>query len=79
MAKRSRSGKWPADEAVWDRVTVEYYDLMSPEMERFPEMLAKVSEGAQVPLVFVGDDLLSSGGKVSVPAIAKHLSSLLPG
>ena len=57
-----------------DRVTVEYYDLMSPEMERFPEALAKVSEGAQVPLVFVGDNLLSSGGKVSVPAIAKHIA-----
>ena len=61
-----------------DRVTVEYYDLMSADMDRFPEVLAKVSAGAQVPLVIVGDDLLSSGGKVSVPAIAKHLSSLLP-
>ena len=60
-----------------DRVSVEYYDLMSPEMERFPEVLAKVGEGAQVPLVFIGDEMLSAGAKVSVPAIAKHINSLL--
>lgn len=60
-----------------DRVTVEYYDLMSPDMDRFPEVLAKVSAGAQVPLVFVGEELLSSGGKLSVPEIAKRISSIL--
>lgn len=58
-----------------DQVTVEYYDLLSPDMERFPEVLAKVNDGAQVPLVFVDSHLLSSGGKVSVPAIASHISS----
>ncbi|MGE5579935.1 MAG: hypothetical protein ACM3WU_07820 [Bacillota bacterium] len=60
-----------------DRVIVEYYDLMSPDMDRFPEVLARVGEGAQVPLVYVGSDMLSSGGKVSVPLIAKHINDLL--
>jgi hypothetical protein len=62
-----------------DRVTVEYYDLMSPDMDRFPEVLAGVNAGAQVPLVYVGSELLSSGGKVWIPVIAKHVGSLLPG
>ena len=60
-----------------DRVIVEYYDLMAPEMDRFPEVLKKVAEGAEVPLVFIGDDLFSSGGKVSVPAIARRVSESL--
>jgi len=61
-----------------DQVAVEYYDLMSPDMDRFPEVLAEVSAGAQVPLVFIGEELLSSGGKLSIPAIAKRLSDMLP-
>ena len=56
-----------------DRVRVEYYDLFAPEVDSFPEVLAKVGQGAQIPLVFVGSELLSSGGKVSVPAIAGYI------
>lgn len=58
-------------------VTVEYYDLFSPEMDRFPDVLALVKEGSgAVPLVFVGDELLSAGGKVSVPAIRRRLEAM---
>jgi len=58
-------------------VSVEYYDLFSPEMGRFPEVLALVKAGdGAVPLVFVGDELLSAGGKVSVPAIRRRLEAL---
>jgi len=60
-----------------DRVLVEYYDLLSPETEKFPQVLRQVSAGAQIPLVFVGEELISSGGKVSVPAIARRISELL--
>ena len=61
------------------QVTVEYYDLFSPEMDRFPEVLALVREGgSKVPLVYVDDELISSGGKVSVPAIRRKLEALLP-
>ena len=60
-----------------EQVVVEYYDLFSPEMDRFPETLALVQRGeAGVPLVFVGDRLLSAGGKVSVPAIRQALQAL---
>ncbi len=60
-----------------DAVYVEYYDLFSPDMDCFPEVTAKVQDGAQVPMVFVGADLLSSGGKVSIPAIVKRVEALL--
>jgi disulfide oxidoreductase YuzD len=61
------------------QVTVEYYDLFSPETDRFPEVLALVRGGkGKVPLVYVGDELLSSGGKVSVLAIRRKVESLLP-
>lgn len=59
------------------QVNVEYYDLFSPEIDRFPEVLALVAAGqGQVPLVFVGGELLSSGGKVSVPEIRRRLETL---
>lgn len=67
------------------QVSVEYYDLFSPQMDRFPEIMAMVARGqGQVPLVFVGGELLSSGGKVSAPDIrrrleAKGLQPLPPG
>jgi len=59
------------------QVTVEYCDLFSPEMDRFPEVMALVAAGqGQVPLIFVGDELLSAGGKVSVPDIRRRLEAL---
>lgn len=59
------------------QVSVEYYDLFSTEMDRFPEVLALVAAGqGQVPLVFVNGELLSSGGKVSVPDIRRRLEAL---
>ena len=59
------------------QVSVEYYDLFSPEMDRFLEVLALVQEGeGEVPLVFVSDELLSSGAKISVPAIRRRLEAL---
>jgi len=59
------------------QVSVEYYDLFSPEMDRFPEVMAVVSAGqGQVPLVFVDEELLSSGGKISVTDIRRRLESL---
>ncbi len=60
------TGAW-REEANWARerltarfgeqVKVEYYDLFSQEMERFPQVLALVRSGdGSMPLVFVGTD-----------------------
>jgi len=60
-----------------DQVAVEYYDLFSPEMDRFPQVVALVAAGqGHVPLIFVDGELLSSGGKVSVPDIRRRLEAI---
>jgi hypothetical protein len=50
-------------------VSVTYHDLFEPDCPPLPE-------GAQLPLVFVNGDILSSGGKLSMPAIRKRLEAL---
>jgi len=49
-----------------DSLAVEYFDLFDPDC---PPMPAE----AQLPLVLINDEVVSSGGKVSVPAIRKRL------
>jgi disulfide oxidoreductase YuzD len=59
-----------------EQVSVEYYDLFSPQMDRFPEVLALVRGGdTAMPLVFVGTDLVSAGGKISLPTIRRRLEA----
>ncbi len=60
-----------------EQVRVEYYDLFSAAIDAFPQVLELVAQGqARPPLVFVGDELLSSGGKISSPAIRRRLETL---
>ena len=60
-----------------DQVKTEYYDLFSPDMHRFPQVFALVAERqGRVPLVFVGDELMSSGGTISIPDIRRRLEAL---
>lgn len=51
-----------------ESVTVVYYDLFDPDC---PAMLGD----AQLPLVLLNDQVVSSGGKISVPAIRKQLEA----
>lgn len=50
-------------------VRVDYLDLFDPACPPLPD-------GAQLPLVLVNGQVVSSGGKVSVPAIRRHLEGL---
>ncbi len=60
-----------------NQISVEYYDLFSEAPDAFPNVLELVARGeAQPPLVFVGDQLLSSGGKISAPAIRRRLEAV---
>ena len=52
-----------------ETVQVEYYDLFDANCPPIPT-------GAQLPLVLVNTELLSSGGKISVPAIRKRIETL---
>ncbi len=52
-----------------DQVRVEYFDLFDSGCPPLPP-------NAQLPLVLVNGDVVSSGGKISVPAIRKRLETL---
>jgi len=50
-------------------VRVDYFDLFDPACPPLPL-------GALLPLVLVNGEVLSSGGKISVPAIRRQLEAL---
>lgn len=52
-------------------VAVQYFDLFDPSCPPLPP-------GAQLPAVLIDSELFSSGGKLSVPAIAAYLEEQLP-
>ncbi len=49
-------------------VQVEYFDLFDPACPPLPP-------GVQLPVVMINDEIISNGGKISVPAIRKHLEA----
>ena len=53
-----------------DRVAVNYFDLFDPNCPTIPP-------GSQLPVVFVNEDLISSGGKISVPLIRTKIEYLV--
>ncbi len=52
-----------------DQVIVRYFDLFEPDCPALPD-------GAQLPLVLLNGEILSSGDKISVPAIRKRIEAL---
>lgn len=52
-----------------DGVRVQYFDLFDPDCPPLPA-------GAQLPLVLIEGEILSSGGKISVPAIRRRIEAL---
>ena len=50
-------------------VRVQYFDLFDPGCPPLPS-------GAQLPLVMVDENLISQGGKVSMPVIRAHLEGM---
>jgi hypothetical protein len=55
-----------------DEVSVEYYDLFDAGCPIIPP-------GVQLPLVLVNGQMLSNGGKISVPLIRKQVDALRAG
>lgn len=53
-----------------EEVRVRYFDLFDPDCPKLPP------EG-QLPVVFVEDTWISSGGKISVPLIRKKIEELI--
>ncbi len=53
-----------------DAVRVEYYDLFDPNCPPLPD-------GAQLPLVSINDEVITSGEKLRIPTIRRHIEALL--
>jgi disulfide oxidoreductase YuzD len=53
-----------------DAVQVEYYDLFDPNSPGLPDH-------AQLPLVLIDGQILSSGGKLPLPAIRRQIEALI--
>jgi len=53
-----------------ESVQVQYFDLFDPACPPMPP-------GAQLPLVLVNGEVLTSGGKISVPAIRRKIEALV--
>jgi disulfide oxidoreductase YuzD len=51
-----------------DAVRVQYYDLFDVDAPELPPQ-------AQLPVVIVDGEVVSSGGKISIPAIRRHLDA----
>jgi disulfide oxidoreductase YuzD len=51
-------------------VDVQYFDLFDPACP-------PISPGVQLPLVLVNGEVLSGGGKISVPAIRRKIETIL--
>lgn len=52
-----------------EAVQLDYYDLFDDDCPTLPSK-------TKLPLVLVDGEVLTSGGKISVPAIRKHLETL---
>jgi len=53
-----------------EAVQVQYFDLFDPACPSLPA-------NAQLPVVFVVGEVLSSGGKISVPALRRKIETIL--
>jgi disulfide oxidoreductase YuzD len=53
-----------------EAVEVHYYDLFDPGCPAMPQ-------DAQLPLVLVEGEVLSSGGKISIPVIRRRMEELM--
>ena len=52
-----------------EQVEVTYYDLFDPNCPPLPP-------GAQLPVVLVNSQVITNGGKLSMPAIRTHLEAM---
>ena len=52
------------------QISTRYFDLFDPECPTFPPE-------SQLPVVFVNEKVISSGGKISIPLIRKEIESLI--
>ncbi len=58
------------------RVTVEQVEIFSQRSFEFPMVLEAIRQGAELPIVLIGDRILSQGRKLSESRIARAIEAL---
>lgn len=58
-------------------VDVEHIEIFSPRSFEFPEVMAAIQAGGELPVVMVGDRIVSQGGKLSDRIIGQAVEALL--
>ncbi len=58
------------------RVAVEQVEIFSQRSFEFPAVLEAIQQGAELPIVLVGDHIVSQGGKLSESRIARAIEAL---
>lgn len=58
------------------RVAVEQVEIFSRRGFEFPAVLEAIRQGAELPVVLVGDRIVSQGGKLSESRIARAIEAL---
>ncbi len=58
------------------RVVVEQVEIFSQRSFEFPAVLRVIQQGAELPIVLVGDRIVSQGGKLSESRIARAIEAL---
>ena len=82
----TQSGTW-RDATEWvarslkthfgEQVRVEYFDLFLDALDAFPQVLDLVTRGeAKPPLVFIDDELLSTGERISGQGLRRRIEAL---
>lgn len=59
-------------------VELEHIEIFSPRSFEFPEIMATLEAGGQLPIVTVGDRIVSQGGKLFDRVIRQAVEALLP-
>lgn len=59
-----------------ERIAVEHIEIFSGRSFEFPEVLATIQGGSDLPIVLVGDRIVSRGGKLSESRIARVVETL---
>jgi hypothetical protein len=60
-----------------DRVEVEHIEVFSARCFEFPQVMAAIEGGDQLPIVLVGAEIASRGGKLSDRIIGQAIEALL--
>ncbi len=58
-------------------VETELVEIFSPRSFEFPSIMAEIASGSQLPIVTVGDQVISRGGKLSDRKIVQAIEALL--